>query len=60
MTKPKPEKIDILEMELSQKLPHWLSPSQQIDPKKFEAERKRRRQAHAAKQNAKNKKGKAR
>jgi hypothetical protein len=30
--KPAPEPIDILQMELTQNLPHWLSPAQKTDP----------------------------
>lgn len=53
--KPPKLKIDILAMELEQKLPHWLSPSEK-NPEAFEAIRRKHRDKWLAEQKKKREK----
>ena len=52
MAKPEKYEIDILQMELDKKLPHWLDPMQR-DPAKAEAIRKKHRDKYLAEQKQK-------
>lgn len=57
MTKSKPIEIDILDMEMSKGLPHWLDPIEK-NKGKHDAKRKQNQIAHANELQAKKKPGK--